>query len=123
MKKERNMSFNDLMNTVRHLDNRIAKWMIRHFYILFFEIFLVFVFLLFFVNMLKVIDIYSIAIRGNLIDRLLAIQTAQTTLILLLLLLNSFWMLFMFNAIIRIRFSVRDLNYHLSRRKEAQNPR
>ncbi len=117
------MSFNDLMNTVRHLDNRIAKWMIRHFYILFFEIFLVFVFLLFFVNMLKVIDIYSIAIRGNLIDRLLAIQTAQTTLILLLLLLNSFWMLFMFNAIIRIRFSVRDLNYHLSRRKEAQNPR
>ena len=53
------MSFNDFMNKVRQWDNRTAQWMIRHFYILFFEIILVVLFIGVFVNALKVIDVGS----------------------------------------------------------------
>ena len=44
------MSFNDFMNKVRQWDNRTAQWIIRHFYILFFEMILVAIFIGVFVN-------------------------------------------------------------------------
>lgn len=111
------MSFNEFMTKVRYWDNRLAKWITRHFYILFFEVFLVVIFLGLFVLFLKVIDASIIASRGSLIERLLLLQTWGSLLILLLLLLNSFWMLYVFNGVIRIKSLLREMNFTLSKRK------
>ena len=91
--------------------------MLRHFYMLFFEIFLVFIFLMLFVNTLKVIDVYSLASSGDIVEKLLIAQSVNSILIVLLIILNSFWMLFMFNTIIRMGTLLRDLNFTLTRRK------
>ncbi len=113
------MGFNEFMAKVRQLDNKMAKWMLRHFYILFFEAFLVFIFLLLFVNTLHVIDAFSLVNRSDAIQRLLFSQSVNQLLIVLLLILNSFWMLFVFNAIIRIRSLLRDISFTLSKRRSA----
>ena len=110
------MSFSDFMNKVRYWDNRMAKLMTRHFYILFFEIFLVFIFLGLFVLTLKAIDVNDLASKGTIIEKLLSIQTNGLLLIILLLLLNSFWMLYMFNGILRLQSLLKDINFTLQRR-------
>ena len=110
------MSMQDFMAKVRHLDNRSAKWMMRHFYILFFEVFLVVIFFAFFVNVIQVFNIGADASKGNIIERLLMSQSVSTLIIVLLLLLNSFWMLYMFSSIIRLRAILREMNFNLSKR-------
>ena len=111
------MAYGDFISKVRYLDNKMSKWMLRHFYMLFFEIFLVFIFLVLFVNTLKVIDVYSIASSGDVVEKLLIAQSVNSILIVLLIILNSFWMLFMFNAILRMGTLLRELNFTLTRRK------
>ena len=110
------MLFNDLMAKVRYWDNRMAKWMIRHFYLLFFEIFLVFIFVGLFVITLKIIDA-SALISKNMIERLLLLQSIISVIVTLLLLLNSFWMLYIFNEIIRTRSTLKEINFNLTKRK------
>lgn len=111
------MSFQALMSKVRHLDNQITKWMMGHFYILFFQIFLVFICALAFINIIKVIDIGDLVSDDNLTGRLLLVQSTNSNLIVVLLLLNSFWMLFIFNGLIRIRSLLKDIYFALSRGK------
>ncbi len=111
------MNFNDFMAKVRYWDNRSAKWIIRHFYILFFEIFLVCIFLVFFGNTLQVINISDAVSKKNIVERLLLTNSINTLIIVLLLLLNSFWMLYMFNSILRFRTILKEINYNLSKKK------
>jgi len=111
------MGLQAFMGKIRYLDNQIAKWMLGHFYILFFQIFLVFIFFLAFINVLKVIDINDLVGQNNLIERLLLVQATNSNLIIVLLLLNSFWMLFVFSGIIRIRSLLKDIHFNLSRGK------
>jgi len=110
------MLFNDLMAKIRYWDNQMAKWMIRHFYILFFEVFLVFVFVGLFVITLKVIDVTT-EVQQGVIERLLLFQSFNSILITLLLLLNCFWMFYIFNEIIRTRSTLKEINFNLLKRK------
>ena len=110
------MGFEDLMAKIRYWDNRSAKWVMRHLYILFFEIFLVVIFFAFFVNVIQVINISTDISKSNIIERLLLSQATNTLIIVLLLLLNSFWMLYMFSSIIRLRAILREMNFNLSKR-------
>jgi len=109
------MGFNDFMNKVRHWDNVTAKWMMRHFYVLFFQIVLVFVFVFWFANIFNVIDAsYNIA-KSDVVEKLKITSNVNLAIIALLVLLNSFWMLFMFNAIIRITNLLKDISFTLLR--------
>ena len=113
------MSFEDFMAKVRHLDNRCARWMMRHFYILFFEFVLVVIFFIFFYNIFRVIDLSAQTSSDNLLEQLLAQQATNTLIITMLLILNSFWMLFIFNGMNRLTILLREITYNLSRRNRA----
>ena len=110
------MFFSNVMAKIRYWDNKMAKWMIRHFYLLFFEIFLVLIFVGLFVITIKVLDA-STEVNNNTIEKLLLSQSFTTILITLLLLLNSFWMLYIFNEIIRTRSTLKEISFFLSKRK------
>ena len=116
------MAFSDVMNKVRYWDNRSAKWMMRHFYILFFEFVLVAIFLVFFANVLHVINLGADVEKNNNIEQLLLIQSVNGLIIVILLLLNSFWMLYMFSSIIRFRSILKEISFNTSKwRKPAQS--
>ena len=110
------MGFQNFMNTVRQWDNKTAKWMTRHFYLLFFEAFLVLIFVGLFIITIRAIDISVEVSPDSIIERLMMLQSFNSILIILLLLLNSFWMLYVFNSILRIRGLLRELNFNLTRK-------
>ncbi len=111
------MKFNDLMNKVRQWDNRMSQWIIRHFYILFFEAILVAIFVAVFINTIKIIDVSDVLDKHNVIERLMMAQTTNTLLIVILLLFNSFWMLYIFSSLLRLRSLLRNIDFNLSHRR------
>jgi len=112
------MAFSDFMAKVRYLDSRSAKWMMRHFYILFFEFFLVAIFFFFFANTLHVINLGTDIDPNSILERLLLTQSVNGLIIVILLLLNSFWMLYMFNSIIRYRSILKEISFNTSKYKK-----
>jgi hypothetical protein len=117
------MSFEDFMNKVRHVDNMTAKWILRHFYVTFFQGVLLIIFLVWFVNMFNVIDATYQSSRFNTTDRLLVGQSVNLTIIVFLMLLNAFWLLYMFTGIQRLTNILKDISYHLSRNNRRDNYR
>jgi len=111
------MSFNAFMNTVRQWDNKSNQWFIRHFYVLFFEIILVVAFVFFFGMTINTINAAADAPRAAVLERLIVQQNAISLLIVFLLLLNSFWMLFMFSGMLKIRTVLKNMDFNLSRRR------
>src|SRR3989338_658261 len=110
------MSYKNILTTIRYWDNMTAKWLMRHFYFMFFQIILVAIFLVWFVNMLTVIDSsYQIPETGTPAEHILAAKSINMTIVVALVLLNSFWMLFIFSGIQRIGNLLKDITYHLSR--------
>ncbi|OGX38055.1 MAG: hypothetical protein A3D87_02595 [Omnitrophica WOR_2 bacterium RIFCSPHIGHO2_02_FULL_50_17] len=110
------MFFRNLISKVRYWDNISAKWLMRHFYFMFFQIVLMVIFFFWFVNMFNVIDVsFQVSRTSSPTERILASQSVNITIVVLLILLNSFWMLFIFGTIQRINNLLKDLNYHLSR--------
>jgi uncharacterized BrkB/YihY/UPF0761 family membrane protein len=105
------------MNKLRQWDNRSNQWFIRHFYVLFFEIILVMVFVLFFVMTINTINISADIQKTSLTERLLLNQNYLTLAILFLILLNSFWMLFTFAGMLKIRNVLKNVDFNLSHRK------
>ena len=105
------------MNKVRQWDNRTAQWVVRHFYILFFEVILVAVFIGVFINAIKIIDIATDIHKNDIIERLLMSQSVNTLLITILLLFNSFWLLYIFSGLLRIRSLLKNIDFSLSRRR------
>ena len=69
------MAYNDFMNKVKQWDNRAAQWMGRHFYIILFEIILAIIFLLAFINALKILNTSFDIHKDNITDQLLLIQS------------------------------------------------
>ena len=117
------MSFDDFMAKVRHWDSHFARWMMRHFYILFFEAVLVIVFFWYLFTLLKGIDAASqISSSSSVTEQLLLTQSTTTLIIALLLLLNSFWMLYIFNHMDRLRVILKDISYNISRRRDDRKP-
>ncbi len=115
------MAFQDFMAKVRYWDNRCARWLMRHFYIMFFEFVLVIIFFIFFYNTLRAIDLSSEISHQEVTEQLLAQQTTNTLIIIFLLLLNSFWMLYMFNGLDRLRIILREISFNLLRRRQGQS--
>ena len=111
------MSFDDFMAKVRQWDNRCAHWMMRHFYIMFFEFVLVIIFFVFLFNTFHTLDIRNEIPNNSLTEQLLVQQLTNTHLIILLMLLNSFWMLYIFNGMERLRVILKEISFNLSRRK------
>ena len=114
------MRFADFMARVRYWDNRTAKWMIRHFYLLFFEVILVFIFVGLFAIVVQVIEVGS-EIKNIPLERLFFLETVVSILIAVLVLLNSFWMLYIFNELIRTRSSLKEIGFLLTRRGRPDN--
>lgn len=109
------MSFNDFMNKIRHVDNQLAKWITRHFYFMFFQCVLIVIFVLWFVNTFNVIDVNNDAVKADIQGKILVGQLVNSTLITLLLILNSFWLLFIFNIQQRIFSILKEVNYNIGR--------
>ena len=115
------MSFNDFMNKVRQWDNRTAQWVVRHFYILFFEVILVAIFIGMFINAIKLVDIGMDIHKNDIIERLLLNQSVNTLLITILLLFNSFWLLYIFGGLLRVRNLLKNIDFNLGRRPDQRN--
>jgi len=109
------MAYKDFMSKVRYLDNLAAKWLMRHFYFIFFQIVLLVIFLFWFVNMFNVINTSFQIPQSSTLERAIMTQSINVTIIVLLLLLNSFWMLYIFNGIQRLVNLLKDLNYNINR--------
>ncbi len=103
------------MTKIRYWDNLTAKWLMRHFYFMFFQIALFIIFLFWFVNMFNVIDVNDQSSRSSVLERAVMTQSVNSTIMALLLLLNSFWMLYVFNGIQRITNLLKDINYNIHR--------
>ena len=109
------MAFKDFMVKIRYWDNLTAKWLMRHFYFMFFQIALFIIFLFWFVNMFNVIDINTQTLKPSIHERAAMTQSVNMTIMVLLLLLNSFWMLYVFNGIQRMTNLLKDINYNIHR--------
>jgi len=116
------MASNDLMNRVRQWDNRAAQWMGRHFHVILFQLILLCIFILAFVNILRLINISFNIHRGNVTDQLLLNQSINSTLIVLLLLLISLGVLNIINNNSRLRSVLKNIEYNLSKRRNDQKP-
>ena len=118
------MSFNDLLNKIRHYDNMLARGMMRHFYFMFFQVILAIIFAVWFSNLLKVIDLAHYNADKSLVEEILLTQSINTTIIVILLILNSFWMLYIFNGMQRLGNLLKEISYNISRlRARARPPR
>ena len=115
------MAFKDFMVKIRYWDNLTAKWLMRHFYFMFFQIVLFIIFLFWFVNMFNVIDINTQASKSSILERAAITQSVNTTIMVLLLLLNSFWMLYVFKGIQNIMNLLKDINYNIHRLLTKKN--
>ena len=114
------MGYNDLMYKVRQWDNRAAQWMGRHFYIILFEIILAIIFLLAFINTLKLLDTSFDLHKGSVADRLLLNQSINSTLIVMLLILISLGVLNIINSNTRLRGVLKNIEFNLSKRRTDQ---
>jgi len=114
------MGYNDLKYKVRQWDNRAAQWMGRHFYIILFEAILCLIFLLAFINALKLLDIGFDLHKASLADRLLLNQSINTTLIVMLLILISLGVLNIINSNTRLRGVLKNIEFNLSKRRMDQ---
>lgn len=112
------MKFSEFMAKVRYLDRTCARWMLRHFYIIFFEFVLVIIFFMFLFNTFHSLDLATRAARADLTTQLLSQKSINNLLITILILLNSFWMLYIFNEITRIRVVLKEISYNLLKIKQ-----
>lgn len=113
--KEPRMKFSDFMNKVRHMDNVTARWLMRHFYFTFFQFVLIVIFIVWFINTLHLINVSDFVNPTSVTERLFFLQTTNTILIVFLILLNSFWLLFIFNGLQRMLLIMKDVYYAIYR--------
>jgi len=116
------MGYQDFLSKIRYWDNIIAKWMVRHVYILFLQIVLFIIFLFWFVNIFHVMDTSFSIDKANNIERMMSAQSINTAILVFLVLLNSFLMLYIFSSITRLRTVLRDIHYTISRFRAKYKP-
>jgi hypothetical protein len=116
------MGYNDFMSKVKQWDNRAAQWMGRHFYIILFEAFLVIIFIFAFINALKILDSSFNIHKENITDQLLLIQSINTTLIVMLLVLIALGVLNIINNNSRLRSVLKNIEFNLSKRRNDHKP-
>lgn len=114
------MRFEEVMVKIRSWDNRLSRWMLNHFYIMFFQFVLVIIFFFFFYHIFKVLDLEPTIPQKNQTDQLLYQQSVLTLIIIMLLILNSFWMLFIFDGVNRLRLVLKEISYNIMRRRQEK---
>jgi hypothetical protein len=115
------MSFNELTNRLRQWDNRSNQWFSKNFSILFFELVLAGVFFFFINNMMDVFTISAQVNRSNVMEQIMLSQAGFMMLIVLLLIFNSFLMLYLFSNMLRMRGILKNIDYSLSRRRDNRD--
>ena len=115
------MAFNDFMNKMRQWDKRSNQWFVRHFYVLFFEMILIVAFVIFFILSLNTVNTTVDISKTSLTEKLLLNQNYLGLLVVFLMLLNSFWMLFMFSGMLKIRSVLKNMDFNLARRRTDRN--
>ena len=109
------MSYRDFMNRVRYWDNRTSKWMMKHFYFMFFQIILFFVFIIWFINTMNSINANIRASESVAVEQILVVQSNSFSIIVLLMILNSFWLLYTFKSIQRLATLLKDISYSVNK--------
>jgi len=117
------MASGDLMNKVRQWDNRAAQWMGRHFYIILFEIILAIIFILAFINALKILNTGFDVHKESVPEQLLLIQSFNSTLIVMLLILIALGVLNIINSNARLRNVLKNIEFNLSKRRSDSKPK
>ncbi|MDE1921171.1 MAG: hypothetical protein KGJ09_07070 [Candidatus Omnitrophica bacterium] len=117
------MGQNDLLYKIRQWDNRAGQWMGRHFYIIFFQIILFIIFILAFIIGLKIIYTGFDVPQNDIVAQLLLVQDYGTILAIMLLILISLGVLNLINHNARLRGTIKNIEYNLSRRRNDQKPR
>jgi H+/Cl- antiporter ClcA len=115
------LSFNELANKLRQWDNRSNQWFSKNFSILLFEIVLAIVFFFFINTMMDVFTISAQVSRSNILEQIMLSQTGFLMLIVLLLIFNSFLMLYLFSNMLRMRGILKNMDYSLSRRRDNRD--
>lgn len=113
------MPLDEFMSKVRAWDNRCQRWLMRGAFFIFFELVLALVFCILLVNIMRFFDISTHSDNSDTIQQLLIQQTGNSLIIIGLLVLNSFWMLYMFSGINRLRLILKDISYSLMRRRQG----
>ena len=114
------MSYNDLMYKIKQWDNRAAQWMGRHFYIILFEVILAIIFILAFINALKIFNTSFDIHKESTTDQLLLSQSINSTLIVMLLILIALGVLNIINSNSRLRGVLKNIEFNLSKRRSDQ---
>ena len=116
------MGNNDLMYKIKQWDNRAAQWMGRHFYIILFEAILAIIFLLAFINALKILNISFDVQKSSVTEQLLLTQSFNSTLVVMLLLLIALGILNIINNNSRLRGVLKNIEFNLSKRRTDNKP-
>jgi len=111
------MAYNDLSNKIKQWDNRAAQWMGRHFYIILFEAILGIIFIMAFINALKILNTGFYVRKDDVTQQLLLSQSLNTTLIVMLLILIALGLLNIINNNTRLRGVLKNIEFSLSRRR------
>jgi len=114
------MPFKDLVQKMKYFDHLAARWLMRHFYFTFFQLVLLVIFVFWFRNLLNVIDINLHQSEKTFVEAILTTQNVNSTIIVVLLLLNSFWMLYILNAMQRLAHLMKDVSYNINRLRSSQ---
>ena len=115
------LSFNDFTSKLRQWDNRSNQWFSKNFSILLFELVLAVIFFFFINTMMDVFTLSSQVHRENMVEQILLSQSGFMMLIVLLLIFNSFLMLYLFSNMLKIRGVLKNLDYTLSRRRDRDD--
>ena len=115
------LSFNELTQKLRQWDNRSNQWFSKNFSILFFELVLAVIFFFFINTMMDIFAISSQVNKSSIIEQILLSQAGFMMLIVLLLIFNSFLMLYLFSNMLRMRGILKNLDYSMSRRREPRD--
>jgi hypothetical protein len=114
------MGENAVMQKFRQWDYRAAQWMGRHFHVLLFQLILLCIFILAFINALRLINISFSVRNNNVTDQLLLNQSINTTLIVMLLILISLGVLNIINSNSRLRGVLKNIEFNLTKRRTDQ---
>ncbi|MBZ0167562.1 MAG: hypothetical protein K8I00_12220 [Candidatus Omnitrophica bacterium] len=115
------MAFKELIQKLKYWDHLAARWLMRHFYFTFFQLVLLVIFVFWFRNLLNVIDINLHQTDKTFVEAILTTQNVNTSILVVLLLLNSFWMLYILNALQRLANLIKDVSYNINRLRSSQN--
>jgi hypothetical protein len=116
------MAQSEWLNKIRQWDNRAGQWMSRHFYLIIFQVILIVIFGLAFFICLKMINTSFVVAKNDIPDQLLLIQTYNSMLMVVLLILLSLGVLNIINHNSRIKGAIKSIEFNLSKRRADQKP-